>query len=1193
MKDTLNRLARGEFMPAVPSIEVSKDGLEQALPPDAIREKELKITGSHDYVKGLVYSSNSKVVLEKDSFFGVETVMCYTINTKGLDVGEILAGSFDIVSNAGEFSIPYSFRITDIMIESSIGPIHNLFHFANIAQVSPEEACRIFVRDDFEHIFLKDNMAFGAIYRSLLPGADVKENIEEFLISVRKKQPVTVSIINSEGRECSEDSVRYSDITENYQDTIILHKSTWGYVKLSVICDAPFIEMQSESVSSENFAGSRFELGYIIKKDMLHAGKNYARIRVGSGGAFVERNITIEAFDESKGEGRSASHALELSTAVELTKLYIEFRIHRLNVSEWAEASTGVLDRALAGLPDKTYYKLMQAQIYCIEEREDRAEWLLEQVRDDAMQDTSSLLYCYYLYVNSLYRRDDVYTAEVCRTLKKRYDYDSADWRLLWLLFYLDSDYDKNQSIKLARIKELFHSGCHTPVMYLEACAIINSQPVLLRVFDEFERQVINFGCKYDIITEKTAKHICEIGQNEKSVSKTYLRILYTLYEKYKDDDILTVLCEHLIRSQMRGAQYFKIYETCVLRGLRITRLYEFYMDSIPPGYDSLLPKMVLMYFGYNNQLNAVQKAFLYANIIRKLPEDDAVRLTYAPQMEQFAIEQLKLGQISNDLVTIYKAVWNDAFITNDTATASARLLFAYKLTCFDPDVRYAVVLHKELKDEVRVPVTGGAACVSIYTEGVSIAFEYADGSRKHDTVRYELERLMDMPESLKAVYDAVPDDIFLLIYYYEQGCKYHKAGINTLLLLEQLIANDKVTDGFAAKIQNELVEYYHDRFTGDDFRIRLALLISRKLSDRQSASVIETCISNAMYEQAYDIALSYGTRSVNEKRLYRLCRHMLELDDQTDNAFLTKLCYQAFKGKRYDARILGYLQRKYNGTNASMLALRDACMGFDEDCYELEERLVAQMIFTHSGFERLSGVFACYYERGAAERVVEAYLGYASYEYFIRESCTDEKIFKIIESRIEYGDDVTDLCSLALLRYYAGKDALDEGQSSRARNLLSYFSGKNMIFSFFQKFADKVPLPYKIVDKTVVEYRTNPDNKVTIYYTMGGRGSGDGEYISETMQNTFMGIFTRAFTLFYNDTVQYYITDSGNGRETVSDSVSITCSRINMNSTRGRYEYINDMLASRDSHDIVALNKLMHEYTVEDYVTKQLFNIK
>lgn len=1191
MKDTINRLARGEFMHEMPTIDISKGNLEQSVPVGQIQERELKIAGSHDYVKGLVYSDNFRVVLENDSFFGVETVVHYTVNTKGLEAGEVLDGHFDIVSNAGEFSIPYSFKVVNLTIESSIGPIHNLFHFANLAQVAMYEACNVFVRKDFEEIFLKNDMALCAVYRSLFSENDTAAAVEEFLIAIKKKQPVTLKIIDENGHECENNIVKYENPEQDYHDTMIIHKSTWGYVKIPVVCDAEFVETERRVITSDDFAGSRFELGYIIKKDMLHAGRNYARIIVGSGNTAVSREISIEIQRKEEHRERSREYDVNLRTKIEITRLYIGFRTHKINVKEWAEASAKILENAIAKLPGEQLYKIMQAQIYCIEERYEDAAWLLNIVKDDVMQDTSSLLYCYFLYVNSLYRRDTEYTKEVCAILKKRQDYGDKSWELLWMLFYLDSDYNRNQSIKLARIKELFHGGCRSPIVYLEACAIINSQPVFLRIFDEFERQVINFGCKYDIITEKTANHICEIGQYEKSVSKTYLRILMILYNKYKSDDMLVVLCEHLIRNQMRSAEYFKIYETCILRGLRITRLYEFYMDCIDPAYSKLLPKMVLMYFSYNNQLNPTQKAFLYANIINNMPANEPLRLTYAPQMEQFAIEQLKQGQISNNLVTIYKDMWNDALINENTAIAAARLLFAYKLVCFDDSIKNVIVRHKELNREVVVPVIDNVACISIYTEGCSITFERADGTRARDSVHYELERLMYMPESEEAVYNIASDDIFLRIYYYEQNRKYHKSNVDSLKLKESLINSSEITPVFAMEIQNSLIEYYHDRYTGDDFGSRAEALFSRNLTEKQSALLIETCISNGLYGQAYDTALAYGIQKVNVKRLYRLCRHMLEFGAEAGSIFLTQMCWHVFKDKKYDAPMLEYLQQTFNGTTKQMLDLWKACRGFESASYELEERIVAQMIFTHNNEEKLAEVFESYYEQGAKERVIEAYIAYVSYEFFIKGKNADARIFKILESRIEYEDDVTDLCKLALLKYYSALEKLEGSRLTRARNLLSYFCGKDMMFAFFQDFADKLPLPYKVLDKTIVEYRTVPGNKVTIHYAAGDGKSED--YVSEVMNDTFMGIFTKAFTLFYGDTIQFYITENINGEDKSSDSMSITCDRVNMNSTRGRYEYINDMLASRDSHDIAALNKLMHEYSVEDYVTKQLFNIK
>lgn len=90
---------------------------------------------------------------------------------------------------------------------------------------------------------------------------------------------------------------------------------------------------------------------------------------------------------------------------------------------------------------------------------------------------------------------------------------------------YLSTDSD-NKSIRLVRIKDVINSGCVSPVMYIEAMNIINAQPVLLRVLNQFEMQVINYGCRNDIISEKLAMQIADVVANEKNININTLIIL-------------------------------------------------------------------------------------------------------------------------------------------------------------------------------------------------------------------------------------------------------------------------------------------------------------------------------------------------------------------------------------------------------------------------------------------------------------------------------------------------------------------------------------------------------------------------------------------------------------------------------------------------------------------------------------------
>ena len=75
---------------------------------------------------------------------------------------------------------------------------------------------------------------------------------------------------------------------------------------------------------------------------------------------------------------------------------------------------------------------------------------------------------------------------------------------------------------------------------------------------------------------------------------------------------------------------------------LRITRLIEYYMFSAPMDYREALPKQVFMYFGFQNELDYLHKAFLYANLIAHKQELPDLYESYREQMLVFAYDQFQ-----------------------------------------------------------------------------------------------------------------------------------------------------------------------------------------------------------------------------------------------------------------------------------------------------------------------------------------------------------------------------------------------------------------------------------------------------------------------------------------------------------------------------------------------------------------------
>ena len=101
------------------------------------------------------------------------------------------------------------------------------------------------------------------------------------------------------------------------------------------------------------------------------------------------------------------------------------------------------------------------------------------------------------------------------------------------------------------------------------------------------------------------------------------------------------------------------------------------------------LPKIVMMYFSYDNTLVGMDKAFLYANIItgRDSYYKD-IYSSFEKDIEIYVYEQLKAGNINDYLVILYKALLGTQLITEETNDFICRLRYVYKIQCFSSYVK-------------------------------------------------------------------------------------------------------------------------------------------------------------------------------------------------------------------------------------------------------------------------------------------------------------------------------------------------------------------------------------------------------------------------------------------------------------------------------------------------------------------------
>ena len=125
-------------------------------------------------------------------------------------------------------------------------------------------------------------------------------------------------------------------------------------------------------------------------------------------------------------------------------------------------------------------------------------------------------LYCYYLYLSSLYQRSESYTAEVTIQVEDYHRTFRDNWRIAWLLLYLSPTLGRSVSQKWLFLEDQFRHSGTSPVLYLEALHLANFSPTLLMKLDTYELQLLHFGARNGILSEDLIGHMVYLAGKEK-----------------------------------------------------------------------------------------------------------------------------------------------------------------------------------------------------------------------------------------------------------------------------------------------------------------------------------------------------------------------------------------------------------------------------------------------------------------------------------------------------------------------------------------------------------------------------------------------------------------------------------------------------------------------------------------------------
>lgn len=1136
------------------------------------------------YTKGYVTASDPRMECLSDRIHGDREVIGYRFHGEWMDVGEVTRGEFRIVSNKGEYYLPYVVSVRKSQMHSSIGPIKNLLQFTSLAKCNWEEALQMFYSPAFGEMIKETEPALYLKYLGLTTGEKNEQHMDTFLVAAYKKQKVEYTV--------SEKKLFLSDLAAITEQPINIFRNGWGYTRLEVICEGEALFVEKNVITEDDFLGNRFTLPVYVDSSLLHQGYNFCNVMLKSADTKIE--IPVLILKKQNKEADNGKNIEKKNNLIKLMRAFEKYRLKDIPKNDWIMETTRIIDRMVTLDEKDIATRLFQAHLLITKEQYNEAGWILEHASDLIEGDIAPSLEAYYLYLNTLFKKEEGYTGEIGWQVTRIYREHGEEWQVAWLLLFLIEEYKRNPVSRWNLLLKQFESGCTSPLIYLEALILANSNPTLMRNLGAFEIQVLNYGRKKGHIQPELIEQVLYLSERTKRFDKLLYDFYAQMYNTKKDQRILKEICTLLIKGNKTDRDAFSWFEKGVEEELRITNLYEFFMLSMDLEQEPEIPKQVLLYYTYQTGPDYLRNGYLYYYLTKRSRVYRDIYNNYYPKIAMFVQEQIGKERINKHLAYLYQTFLDEESIDEAMSASIAKLIFAREIRIEDKEIRRVIVLQPEYTEPTVYPVSGSSIWIPVYHENSCILTEGSNGERFVYDTKAGTESVWSAQGFVDKVASFVKDSPKFDIYMYYRNLNKIMVKDEDVERWQRMTRYVGLSDSLKAQLQLQLVHYYYEKEKKEQLKDFLIQAEGDFMMMSQRGEIIRYMVLCDCMDAAYEWLTRYGTCKTENQILLQLLEDKVRKESHVKDETLLYYCYEMVKKGCYSQELLQYLMEYYQGLTRDLRNIWKASKDYTMNRRTFDEQILLQMLFSGYYVGEQADIFKEYMLENNNGRIVDAYLTKHCYEYFVKDALIQKSVLVEISRSHSLNHPVTEMCKLAFLKYYAeNKEEIINDDIFVIRDFVDYMMQKgirmNCILELLQYSSRSKEMP----EKTIVECHADLNVRPIIHYVIMRENGEVGEYVQEPMEHVLGGVFTKEFILFFGETLQYYIVEEREGRGKLTQSGTKQKEELMGEELPGRYGMINDIVISKTLQDYDTFDDLLEEYYKKDFYNQELFKLK
>ena len=460
MRRRLEQLLNESFEYDPPSLAVEPSSIEME-----VKEREIlrgSVLVSHPEgkkCKGFVYSSNPRVLALTPDFNSSKSEIRFQVDLKSLSPASCVEGVLTICSELGEVAVPYSFTVREAAEDRKTVDTDSL---TELAQTDFAAAAEVYGSELFERSLTDGRYEALTIRKALSGEEEQKHALEQFLIAEGKKDIIELSL--------SRETMRIVNPEGTVLEKIVLTKSTWGYMEISVSSDARFLRVEKKQLTTEDFIGSEWSLCYVIDSNFLHAGRNFGRITVHT----CYQTLAFELCVEVRKDADLRSHRVQNVMIRRTICLYLDYRLGRIDLRQWTERTHSVIESYKRAGGKDLLADLLGVFVLMSDGKRASAERELRRIEMNPGMAELPNAQAVWLYLSTFFNRDNDYRVQVREQMRELSLQNRSSWLIQWLTLYLLEDEQGGDAGKLQRIVRFVEQFSASPILLLEGMQIVH-----------------------------------------------------------------------------------------------------------------------------------------------------------------------------------------------------------------------------------------------------------------------------------------------------------------------------------------------------------------------------------------------------------------------------------------------------------------------------------------------------------------------------------------------------------------------------------------------------------------------------------------------------------------------------------------------------------------------------------------------